>query len=377
MSPPRIAFYLPHLRTGGVETVFVRLAREFARIGHDVRVVVDRAEGELAASLTCPVDILDAPRTLAAVPRLTRWLRVQAPDVLFSAISHNNLAALAARRLAGVPTAIIIGEHSILSRQTTKDWKFRLMPMLARLAYRRADAIVTVSEAGRNDLAALLGCSADVIDVMPNPATGPDAASRAAAAVTHPWFGAGDLVMAAGRLAAVKDFDLLLRAFALVASERPCRLIILGEGPERPRLERLCADLGLSDRVDLPGRVDDTLPWFAHARAVVMSSHYEGFGLVLVEAMACGTPVVTTASGGPPAEILGHGAFGPVAASRTPGALAAAIIQAFDHPVSPDVLRRRAADFSTGASIAAYEALITRVLSANRKPGLARAASLP
>lgn len=363
----RIAFYLPDLKQGGAETVFVTLAEGLARQGYRTGFVLDRGEGALLTRTGRPVEILHASRTLAAVGRLALWLRRNRPDVLFSAIAPNNIAALAARLLAQVPTAVIVGEHSIFSRQTGKSWQFRLAPCLARLLYPQAAAIVTVSEASRRDLDAILRGSCPVT-VLPNPAIGEEAASRAGAPPPHPWLAeeAGPpVILAAGRLEKVKDFGTLLTAFARVTARRPARLIILGEGPERPGLEALRDRLGLEGSVVLPGSVPDTLPWFARAAAVVLSSRYEGFGLVLVEAMACGTPVATTEAGGPPAEILKGGLLGPVAPSGDADALAAAILSLLERPVDREALRRRAADFSVSASLAAYSGLIERVCAGN------------
>ena len=361
-----IALYLPHLRTGGAETVFVRLATGLERLGYRVRFVLDRGEGNLLAQVVQPVDDLGASRTLAAVPKLAAWLRRHRPDVLISALGHNNVAALMAVRLAGVATKVIVGEHSILGRQNRKDWKFYVMPALAWLFYPQAAAVVAVSSAGQSDLQAILGRRA-VVEMIHNPAVADDVAARAAAAVAHPWL-ADDatvpVILGVGRLDPVKDFPLLIESFAEVVRQRPARLVILGEGAERETLERLRDRLGLAEHVDLPGVVADPMPWFARAKMVALSSRYEGFGLVLVEAMACGTPVATTEAGGPPAEIVKQGELGPVAPSGDRQALAAAILKVLDHPVDAALLKARAADFSFSASFAAYAALIERICDA-------------
>jgi glycosyltransferase involved in cell wall biosynthesis len=352
-----ILFYLPHLKTGGAEMVFVRLADGLAAQGFDTRIVLDRKEGELVAATARPVSALGASRTLAAILPLAAMLRRVEPAVVFSAISPNNIALLIARWLARSDAAVVVGEHTLLSRQFGKDAVFHLLPPLVRLMYPHAEAIVTVSQAGRDDLARILDDPAVRIDVLPNPAV---ARAPQPGPAPHPWLADGiPTLVAAGRLTPVKDFSTLLRAFARVAAGRPCRLAILGEGPERTTLEAERDRLGLADRVILPGVAADPLAWFARAAAVVVSSRYEGFGLVLAEAMSCGTPVVTTDAGGAPAEVVNG--VGQVVPSGDDAALAAAIAATLDRPPSADALRRRAAMFSVEASVAAYAALIARL----------------
>lgn len=357
--PLKVAFYLPHLHVGGAETVFVRLAQGLAEAGVDTCFVLDRGEGELLSATRRPVYVLGAKRTLNALPRLARWLRQNKPDALLSAISHNNIIAVLARAWAGVPTAIVVGEHSLLTQQLRKNWKFRVLRPLIRALYPRAAAIVAVSQAGRRDVEDVLGRSLPSLHVLPNPVVGTDVDARCAAPAPHPWLtgeGQPPVFVAAGRLIPLKDFPTLIRAFAKVAAERACRLIILGEGAERAGLEALCVQLNLADRIALPGTVLDPLPWFARAAAVVSASRYEGFGLTLVEAMACGTAVVTTEAGGPPAELVAG--LGPVARTGDADSLAVAMQTILDTPPAHAALRERAAGFTLSASVAAYQALL-------------------
>jgi len=257
-----------------------------------------------------------------------------------------------------------VSEHTIFSRQARQSWKFHLIPALARMIYPSAAAIVAVSAAGKRDLEASLAPRHCSIEVLPDPAVGDDIAARAATAVTHPWL-AGErtvpVVVAAGRLEPVKDFGLLLEAFARVVARKPARLIILGEGGERPGLEARRTALGLDAVVQLPGVVADALPWLARADLVAMSSRYEGFGLVLAEAMACGVSVVSTEAGGAPAEVLGD--LGPVVPSGDAAAFAEAILHMLEHPASAEALKRRAAQYSVSASVAAYAQLLDRCMS--------------
>jgi glycosyltransferase involved in cell wall biosynthesis len=169
--------------------------------------------------------------------------------------------------------------------------------------------------------------------------------------------GAPPVILAVGRLTLQKDFPTLIRAFARLRARRSARLVILGEGELRDELEALVAELGLTADVALPGFVDNPFSWMRGSALFVLSSAWEGFGNVLVEAMACGTPVVSTDCPSGPAEILENGKWGRLAAVGDAEALARAIAEALDDPNPPDV-RARAAFFSVERSVDAYLAIL-------------------
>lgn len=356
-----IGFYLPRLTGGGAERTLLRLAAGFAAEGWTPHLVVDQAQGELLTEVHAaglPFSSLDAPRTLAALPRLTRWLRQQQPTALLSAITHNNLIAVWAGGWARVTTRIILSEHTQLSAQaaTHRHWQYRVLPTLCARTYPHAAARVAVSEGVAADLATYAHLDRRSITVIPNPVVTPDFPLRAAAPCSHPWLndGGGPVVVAAGRLEPVKDFATLMRAIAILHQRRPVRLLILGEGASRGELLALRAQLGLTAAVDLPGFQPDPLPFFARAAVVVVSSLYEGFGLTLVEAMACGAPVVSTDCPSGPAEILAGGRYGRLTPVGDAAALSAALAQTLDHPLSADQLRRRAQDYTLAAITRCY-----------------------
>jgi glycosyltransferase involved in cell wall biosynthesis len=168
----------------------------------------------------------------------------------------------------------------------------------------------------------------------------------------HPWLTAGGppVVLGVGRLTAQKDFATLIGAFALVRKRRSARLLIIGEGEERARLLGLVSLLGLRDSVDLPGFEPNPLPSMRAAHLLVMSSTWEGFGNVLVEALYCGTPVVSTDCPHGPREILADGDYGRLVPVRDREALAVAILDTLDEAPDRQKLQRRAADFSVERS---------------------------
>jgi glycosyltransferase involved in cell wall biosynthesis len=172
-------------------------------------------------------------------------------------------------------------------------------------------------------------------------------------------------VVAAGRLVAQKGFDTLLRAFRRLRDARPARLVVLGEGPLRGELSALRDRLGLGDDVDFPGFVTNPYAVFARSACFALSSRFEGFGNVLVEAMACGTPVVTTRCPSGPPEIVTDGVDGLLVPVDDDAALAAAVGRVLADPAVAGALSRagrvRAADFAADRVAGAYRTLFGEV----------------
>ncbi|MGN6704382.1 MAG: glycosyltransferase [Burkholderiaceae bacterium] len=369
MKNTSLAVYLPNLAGGGVERMKLILADAFIKKGYDVTFVLNRAEGELLALLPPSVKVvsLDARRTLAALPRLVAFLRREQPDILLSSMGHNNIVALWAKRLANVRTAVIVSQHNSLSTESVAmgNWQHRLLPTLYRLFCRSADAIVAVSRGVADDMAATIGYPRERISVLYNPILFHGFEQQAAEPVSHPWFtdGAGPVFVGIGRLVPQKDFETLLRAFAQVDPARRARLILLGEGPQRAALQALAGELGVAERVDLVGFQRNPLPWLRCASAMVMSSRYEGFGNVLVEAMACGTPVISTDCPYGPSEILADGRYGPLVPVGDVPALAQAMTAVLDQPTPSALLKDRARDFAIDKVTDEYLALCNRALA--------------
>lgn len=334
MSHHRIALFLPSLRGGGAERVMVNLARGFARWGIQVDLVLARAEGPYLSHVPREVRLVDlhATRVLASLPGLVRYLRSECPKALLSALHHANVVALWARKLARVPTRVVVSVHSNPSQATanSKNLRARLMPLWAWRYYSWAHAVVAVSRGVAEDLVRLTGLPRNKVRVIYNPVVTPELFEKAEESLSHPWFAAGEppVVLGVGRLTAAKDYPTLIRAFALIRKEVLARLMILGEGEERSKLEALVRDLNLEDDVALPGFVENPYKYMKRARVFVLSSAWEGFGNVLVEAMALGTPVVATDCASGPAEILEDGKWGRLVPVGDEKALAQAIVGA-------------------------------------------------
>jgi glycosyltransferase involved in cell wall biosynthesis len=312
----RIALFLPSLRGGGAERVMVNLTRGFAERGFKVDLVLAKAEGPYLAEVPKDVRVvdLDTKRVLYSLPRLVRYLRKEQPEAMLSALDHANIVAIWAKRLSGVKIRLVVSVHGNLSLSVAnnKSIRGRLMPKFIRQFYPWADSIVAVSNGVAEDLADKTGISTEKLRVIYNPVVTPELIANAEEPLDHPWFAPGEppVILGMGRLVKQKDFPTLIRAFSLVHKERPARLIIISEGEEREKLEGLVRELGLDGDVEMPGFVDNPYKYMKKAAVFVLSSRWEGFGLVLAEALALGTPVVSTDCPSGPAEILEGGKWG-------------------------------------------------------------------
>lgn len=333
---PDVAIFLRGLYGGGAERVILNLAHGFLDHGLSVDLVLARAEGPYLEQVKPGIRVIDlnAQWMPSSLPKLVRYLQMVRPTTLLSALHYPCEIALWAKRLAGEPTRMIVSEHNTLSLEAeqTPQMSVRLTPLAARLFYPWADEIVAVSQGVADDLASITRLAVDRIQVIYNPIISSGLLTLAQEPVDHPWFKPGEppIVLAVGRLHPQKDFPTLLRAFSQVRQDRAVRLMILGDGPERDSLGQLIQDLKLSEDVALPGFVQNPYAYMAKAAVFVMSSAWEGLGNVLVEAMAVGTPVISTNCKSGPAEILADGKYGSLTPVGDSQAIAAAILAVLD-----------------------------------------------
>ena len=292
-------------------------------------------------------------QVLAALPALAGWLRREEPDALVSADHWPNFTAVLARALAGGGTRLLLTQRVPLSVRARQN---QPLGLLARALYPRADLLVGVSRAMSEDLARELPGARSRIRTLYNPVVTPDFTERAARRPDHPWLtGEGPpVVLSVGRLTRQKDYPTLLRAFAALRRERPLRLVILGEGPERDALQELATELGVAEDVDLAGFVDDALPYLSAASAFALTSEWEGLPAVLIEALFCGCPVVSTDCPTGPDEILEGGKHGRLIPIGDVEALRSALAVTLDEPVDRERLRQRARQFDLASAVDGY-----------------------
>jgi glycosyltransferase involved in cell wall biosynthesis len=280
-----------------------------------------------------------------------------------------NLSAVWAAKLAGSRARVVVNERIEISHyvEERRGWRHAyLLPLMAR-TYARADAIVGVSDGVGDDLARATGIDRNRITTVYNPIVTRELLRQASESVDHHWFqpGTPPVVISVGRLADQKDHPTLLHAFAQARSQREMRLVILGgagntekTAERQAQLMGMARDLGVADDVQLLGYQANPYRYLARAGVFALSSRYEGLPTVLVEAMACGCPVVSTACPGS-VEILEGGRYGQIVPIGDAEALGRAITATLASPPDQDTLKRRSLDFSAERSVEHFERLLT------------------
>ena len=356
----RIALFIPSLHGGGAERVMLNLAQGFVAEGRDVDLVLVKAEGVYLKAVPDTVNVIDlnCGRVLTSLFKLAVYLHRQKPKVLLSAMDHANIVAILARIIAASTTKIAVSVHSTLSVEVEKSpsWRGKIIPWFINRCYPKADAVITVSTGVADDLANVTRLQRDSITVVYNPVVTPELLQQSMQPIEHQWFlpCKVPVLLAVGRLSEPKDFRTLIKAFAIIKKQRKCRLLILGEGEQRQMLEQLVKHLNLQNEVLLPGFVDNPYAYMKQADVFVLSSAWEGLVTVLIEAMACGTPVVSTDCPSGSSEILQDGKFGRLVPVGDAKALAAAVLKTLDEPLDAESLQLRANDFSMDNSVQHY-----------------------
>jgi glycosyltransferase involved in cell wall biosynthesis len=354
----KISVVLHDLRGGGAERMMLRITKGMCDRGRNVDLVLVKAQGEFLQDIPDTVRVidLDSPSVASAIPAMVRYLRKEAPAAILTALTHMNVAVATARWLAGSKARLVLSERNQISQKAAdvRAWRQRLVYAGVRFAYPLADAVTAVSKGVANDLLQFARVKPQNVQVIYNPAFGDDLIARAQEPVDHPWFAEGQppVVLAVGRLHHQKGFDILLDAFSTVLAERPCRLIILGEGEQRETLERQARQLGIAAYVQLPGFVKNPYAYMSRAALFVLSSRWEGLPGALIEAMACGCAVVATDCPSGPAEIIENSTQGAIVPVEDSKALAAAMLEALNAPRGRGVDRARR--FNTVSAVDAY-----------------------
>lgn len=328
----KILVVIPSLHRGGAERVVALLCRAWAREHRVVLALFDASRPAFATDARV-IDLASASRpTLAGkllnpglrVWRLARLIRRERPDRIISFMESANFPAILAASLTGRLALLTL---SVRTNPDALAWFYRrLIPAL----YPLAGEVVTPSDAIARRLAAM-GVPTQRQRVIPNPLDIDGIRARQNVTPAAPPLPGCRYILGVGRLVPDKGFDRLIDAYARIV--RPgLDLLILGDGPERPALEQQIRRLGLERQVSLPGAVDDPYPYYRAAACFALSSRFEGYPNVLLEALACGCPVVAFDCRFGPGEIIRHGANGLLVEDGDIAGLAGALRTLADDP---------------------------------------------
>lgn len=373
-----VSIILPTLAIGGAEKVLVDLANGLSSHHWRVQLITLSKTGPLAASLNAGVELvnLNCASYRKAVLALAQHFDVMRPEVVLTSLYATGLAVIAAKAIATHKPKVVIGAHNSLRAKVAqpdnvKD-KYLLMP-LCRLLFPWADAFIAVSKGVAGELQTTLRLPAGKVRVIYNPVVTRELVARASETVSHPWLvdptgRVFKTIIAVGRLVEQKGFDVLLKAFARLRQDCDSRLIIVGGGPLLNELEQLAVKLEISEYVDFVGMQDNPQKFVSRANLFVLSSRWEGLGNVVIEAMACGCPVVATNCTYGPSEILEDGKYGALAAVDSSDDLACKMMDALTSidpsHVDKATLRSRALEFSLEAAVDRYDRVLTDVCTA-------------
>ena len=391
----KVALFIRSLAGSGAERVVVNLANGLDGQGYRVQLVLGDATGPFLDHVSPGIEVFDlavqrkavvfdfirapgrflelratawgsrAGRIMLGVPRLARYIDAEQPDVLISALDHGNVAAVIAAKLSVYKPDVVVTQHcNLTSDVITSRRKPGKIYALVKRYYPEATAIVGVSEGVSADLTAHIPSAAERISTIYNPVVDEDLAERAREEPDHPWFASPSgepLIVTVGKLKKQKDHATLLRALARLRQDVPARLVIFGEGPERAALEHLAEQLGIADTVSLPGFTANPFAAMARADVFVLSSTYEGLPTVLIEALACGCPVVSTDCPSGPEEILEQGRYGSLVPVGDEAALAETMRTVLQNRPCRDVLKARGQLFTTKRAVDCYGQLVERL----------------
>ena len=355
-------FYIPFFAGGGAERVAVMLANQFSKNGNSVSFVVNRADGPHKALLAedIPLYALNPGTHFSSIFLFSSLLKKIKPDYIFCRLGLCPIVGVLGRLLTPIRVKVIISYHNLFYPNTPIPLGAKIahysVSLLSRLSY----CTVCVSSDIQTDLRDNFKASAKKLKVIYNPVDLEEANEKSKKNLPESLWeyqGKKQFILAVGRLTEQKDYPTLIRTFHRIHSEMPHDLVILGQGSLENNIRALVKELSMEDRVILPGFQQNPFPVFRAASLFVLSSIFEGFGNVIIEALAVGTPVVSTNCPGGPKEILANGKYGRLVPVGDDKALAEAVRLTLKNPLSAEILQERAGDFALDKIASQYESI--------------------
>ena len=363
----KIAFFYRELDQGGIQRMLIDCTNYFAEHGYDVSFVLMKRSDDYHQLLNDKIKIIyfESIKKTQLYRSFADILKREQFDVLYSATPALNIFTIVTKMLCGSKTKVIISEHNntLVFFRNMKFTLSKLTYLSIPLLYRFADGIIAVSKGVGEGLQKIALLPTDKIKVIHNPAYSPIIQEQLKMQPEHAWFDDNSIptFITVGRLTEAKNHALLLDAMSLVVKNRKARLLIIGEGHLRPALEKQIKALGLENCVSLVGFILNPVSWISKADVFVLSSNYEGFGIVLVEALAAGTTIVSTDCDYGPDEIL-NDKYGYLVPVGNAVELGRKMEFALDHPIEKSILTKRAQEFSVDNIMKQYTNMFESVM---------------
>jgi len=315
----KISIFLPSLRGGGAQRVAVDVANGLLARGYQVDMVLVSSEGVYHGLLNPEISIIElgSKHVRHSIFPLIKYLNNAKPTVLMSIQRNASIVAIVSRFLSNWQGKLVTRETNSYAHVVGRNLSFQdaLISYLVRYLYRFVDSVIIPSAGVAGDLSYL-----DNLVTIPNPVNVPDSNEQ----LIHKR----PFILGVGTFDSQKKFDDLIRAFTLLRLDygyENLDLFLLGDGPNKHQLQQIVDEMGVSKHIFMPGFVDDPFVYMRSAAVFVLTSAWEGLPNVLIQAMACGAPLVATDCPHGPREILGHGRFGELVSVGDTEAIAAAI----------------------------------------------------
>ena len=349
----KISIVLPNLVGGGAERLAIYLAHDWVERGFKVEMVLMQKHGELLSLLKPDISVIDlnSKRIRNSIIALYKYFKSSQPDIIWVGMWPLTSVSIISWLLSRKPGSIYLIDHNQLSISVIQELKVPpiFLKLLMKITYPFATGIMAVSNGVKEDLCRLGGFRDDQVNVIYNPAaTGIPANISVTEDHKNSIWGEGfeNHILSVGSLDVQKNYHLLIKAFSRISKKLNAKLIILGEGKLRSSLESLISELGLEDSISLVGFTNNPYPWYLTADLYVLSSDWEGLPTVLIEALECGLPIVSTDCHSGPKEILEDGRYGKLVPTNNLNALSNAIELSLAESHDKTLLMKRASDFS-------------------------------
>lgn len=346
---------------GGIGRNLINLSNSFIKLGCRVELLTETSSNYYKNAIHPSVSLYNLKTThpVSGIVQLAKHLITRRPAVILTPILRHTILTIRARRITCIPFKIFTNIHNTYSKAYwgLPEKKFSSRIRKFRKYYTRCDGRIAVSRGVAEDFSNLTSIPISSIRTIYNPIVSEELLQQAAEPINHPWFSNGEppLILSVGRLEPQKNFPLLIEAFEILrGGGTSCRLMILGDGSLKTVLEKRIQSSPFKTDICLYGHCDNPFSFMKHSSIMVLSSSWEGFGNVLVEAMAVGTPVLSTDCPHGPREILEDGKLGALVPPGDPVALARATLHNLQNPVPSETLKTASARFEAGTVARAY-----------------------